>query len=120
MPSSLGFVLFLGYALATVGATRAQLAAPRTQFLNWSLMDNAACAHVGFNDGQNETWAFTEVDRTVSAGLSLKGAAWSRQADWQPAAWFALAFDYQWTQHPGYNRDRGPVSIFGIRAHLAH
>ena len=28
-----------------------------------------------------------------------------------------LTFDYQWVDHPGYNRDRGPVSIFAVRAH---
>jgi len=30
-------------------------------------------------------------------------------------AW--LNFDYQWIQHPAYNRDRGPVSVFGVRVH---
>ena len=52
--------------------------------LNWEqeLADGlGAFARVGFNDGRNETWAFTEIDRTASAGLSLKGAAWSRPAD---------------------------------------
>jgi len=28
-----------------------------------------------------------------------------------------LSLDYQFVDHPAYNRDRGPVSIFGIRAH---
>lgn len=36
---------------------------------------------VGWNDGQNQTWMFTDVDRTVSAGLSLKGRAWGRAED---------------------------------------
>ncbi len=40
-----------------------------------------AFARIGFNDGRNETWAFTEIDRTASAGLSLKGAAWNRPND---------------------------------------
>ncbi len=35
----------------------------------------------GWNDGRNETWTFTEVDRTVSLGLSLKGHAWGRPED---------------------------------------
>jgi len=26
--------------------------------------------------------------------------------------------DYQFIDHPAYNRDRGPVSIFGLRLHL--
>jgi high affinity Mn2+ porin len=38
-------------------------------------------ARAGWNDGQNETWAFTEIDRSVSAGLSVNGALWSRPDD---------------------------------------
>jgi len=34
-----------------------------------------------WNDGQNETWAFTEIDRSITAGLSLTGDAWKRQND---------------------------------------
>ena len=30
----------------------------------------------------------------------------------------ALTLDYQWIDHPAYNRDRGPVSVFALRAHL--
>ena len=29
----------------------------------------------------------------------------------------ALTFDYQWVNNPGYNRDRGPVSILAVRVH---
>ncbi len=35
----------------------------------------------GWNDGQNQTWMFTDVDRTISTGLSLKGRAWGRAED---------------------------------------
>ncbi len=35
----------------------------------------------GWNDGRNQTWMFTDIDRTVSAGLSLKGRAWGRAGD---------------------------------------
>jgi high affinity Mn2+ porin len=35
----------------------------------------------GWNDGINETWAYTEVDRTLTAGLSLNGASWKRAND---------------------------------------
>jgi high affinity Mn2+ porin len=28
-----------------------------------------------------------------------------------------LSLDYQWIDHPGYNRDRGPVSVFAVRLH---
>lgn len=40
-----------------------------------------AFARAGFDDGRTETWAYTEIDRTVSAGLSLSGNAWGRGAD---------------------------------------
>ena len=29
----------------------------------------------------------------------------------------AIALDYQHVNNPAYNKDRGPVSIYGIRAH---
>jgi high affinity Mn2+ porin len=29
-----------------------------------------------------------------------------------------VSFDYQFIDHPAYNRDRGPVSIFGLQLHL--
>ena len=35
----------------------------------------------GWNDGQNETWCFTEADQTVSLGLVLNGAGWKRKDD---------------------------------------
>jgi hypothetical protein len=30
----------------------------------------------------------------------------------------AASVDYQFIRNPAYNRDRGPVSVFGFRAHL--
>ena len=35
----------------------------------------------GWNDGQSETWAFTEIDETAAAGLQLKGTRWRRPND---------------------------------------
>jgi high affinity Mn2+ porin len=35
----------------------------------------------GWNDGKNETWAFTEIDNTLSIGISNDGAAWHRKGD---------------------------------------
>ena len=35
----------------------------------------------GWNDGQNETWAFTEADAVVSGGVALNGAKWKRKDD---------------------------------------
>ena len=34
-----------------------------------------------WDDGHTETWAFTEIDRSVSAGLSLTGQSWKRAGD---------------------------------------
>ena len=36
---------------------------------------------IGLNDGATETWAFTEIDETVSLGLSFKGSTWKRPQD---------------------------------------
>jgi len=35
----------------------------------------------GWNDGKNETWMFTEIDRTISSALLLDGAFWQRKGD---------------------------------------
>jgi high affinity Mn2+ porin len=35
----------------------------------------------GWNDGNNETWVFTEMDRTMSAGISSNGEKWKRKDD---------------------------------------
>jgi high affinity Mn2+ porin len=124
-----------------------------------------AFGRLSWNDGRTETWAFTEIDSSAAAGLSLKGAAWGRADDtlglaevvdglspqhrrylaaggydfsigdgrldysteditecyyaWQPVPWFSLSSDFQFVANPAYNRSRGPVSVFGIRAHCA-
>jgi len=125
-----------------------------------------AFARLGWNDGRSESWAFTEVDRAASAGLSWNGSSWNRAKDtlgvaavvdglsdlhrrylaaggygfivgdgrlnyssedvaetyyaWRPAGWITVTGDYQFVLHPGYNADRGPVSIFGVRVHLEY
>jgi high affinity Mn2+ porin len=119
---------------------------------------------VGWNDGRNETWAFTEIDRTATLGISLNGALWKRASDVAGIAGvvnglsddhrrylaaggygfiigdgalnyapetileayylialtdaFALTADYQFVANPAYNADRGPVNVFGARAHV--
>ena len=35
----------------------------------------------GWNDGSNETWMFSEIDRSMSGGVSLKGNSWKRPDD---------------------------------------
>ncbi|TPG64440.1 carbohydrate porin [Hymenobacter nivis] len=34
-----------------------------------------------YNDGHNETWAFTEIDRSLSVGITSTGARWKRPTD---------------------------------------
>lgn len=38
-------------------------------------------SRLGWSDGQNEAWAFADVDRTATLGLSLKGESWHRPDD---------------------------------------
>jgi high affinity Mn2+ porin len=118
-----------------------------------------------WNDGRNETWAFTEIDQTVSGGIVWRGAGWSRKNDELgtamvvngisgphrdylaaggygfmigdgrlnygheaiveayykfsiPKGFLSISPDYQFVLNPGYNKDRGPVNVFGVRAHV--
>lgn len=43
--------------------------------------DLGAFARLSWNDGRTQNWMFTEMDRAISAGLSLRGARWGRDAD---------------------------------------
>ena len=125
-----------------------------------------AFARAGFDDGRTETWAYTEIDESISGGLSLSGKKWGRADDSLGIAgvasglssdhkkyleaggygfivgdgrlnyeaervletyyslkvdtWLTLSLDYQLVEDPGYNRDRGPVSVFGVRAHAEY
>jgi len=36
---------------------------------------------LSWNDGRTQNWSFTEMDRAISAGLSLAGAGWDRPED---------------------------------------
>ena len=118
----------------------------------------------GVTEGNVEEVDFTDIDQSVSAGLSLTGARWDRpddtvglaavanQASHQAKLYFAagglggiigdgqlpqagpeqiietyyrfaafsfaqVTADYQFIRDPAYNRQRGPVSVFGIRLH---
>jgi high affinity Mn2+ porin len=123
-----------------------------------------AFARIGKDGGNVEPYEFTDIDRTVSGGLSLRGASWHRADDTLGLAaidngisatrerylnagglgilvgdgrllhpgpeqiietYYSLAVfqvahvsvDYQWINHPAYNRDRGPVSLVAVRLH---
>jgi hypothetical protein len=43
--------------------------------------ESGVFARAGWNDGRNESFAFTEVDRLVSAGIQVAGTHWSRAGD---------------------------------------
>jgi high affinity Mn2+ porin len=46
------------------------------------ITDNLGCfLRASWNDGNNETWAFTEIDRSASLGFSLTGQKWKREND---------------------------------------
>jgi high affinity Mn2+ porin len=126
--------------------------------------DLGAFARLGEAGGNVEAYEFTDIDRTVSLGLSLQGMRWRRADDTLGLAainngisaarerylnagglgilvgdgrlphpgpeqiletYYSLAvsgfahlsFDYQWINHPAYNRDRGPASIVAVRLH---
>ncbi len=50
--------------------------------LEEELTDNMGFfARASWNDGNTETWAFTEVDQSISFGLSSKGTQWKRIDD---------------------------------------
>jgi hypothetical protein len=38
-------------------------------------------SRIGWNDGKYASWAFTEIDQTINAGLSIKGTKWKRSND---------------------------------------
>jgi high affinity Mn2+ porin len=43
--------------------------------------DLGAFVRLSWDDGRSESFAFTEVDQSLAAGLSLSGAHWGRKAD---------------------------------------
>jgi high affinity Mn2+ porin len=124
-------------------------------------------ARASANEGSHEAFEFTEINRSVSGGVSIDGAAWGRGSDTAGLAvavnglssdarrylaaggmgiligdgalrdyglekiletyysmslgsdW-AVSADVQYIDHPAYNRDRGPVCVFGLRLHWSH
>lgn len=128
------------------------------------LSDNVGIfSRAGWNGGKYVSWAFTEIDRTVNVGISIKGTRWKRPGDvlavatvfnglsaghkeylaaggygfiigdgqinygyeniieayyiYKMLKLFWLTVDYQLVNHPGYNKDRGPVNVFALRFH---
>jgi high affinity Mn2+ porin len=43
--------------------------------------DIGAFARYGWSDGKTESWAFTQIDRSLSGGISIHGRLWKRSTD---------------------------------------
>jgi high affinity Mn2+ porin len=118
---------------------------------------------LGWSDGRNESFAYTEVDRTLELGAFAPGESWHRKNDRAGVAFvangivaahqqylalgglgfllgdggltygpekifegfytthlwrgFFASFDLQHINNPGYNIDRGPVTVPAVRFH---
>jgi high affinity Mn2+ porin len=126
--------------------------------------DVGVFARAGITRSQYQEFDFTDINKTLSLGLSVSGQRWGRPEDTfglagaindasgaakrffaagglggiigdgqllrsgpesiievyyrVPVFSFAkLSVDYQFISNPAYNPDRGPVSVFGVRAH---
>jgi hypothetical protein len=119
---------------------------------------------LGWNEGQNESYAYTEVDQETEAGADWRLERWKRPVDKIGIAFITngisrlhqlylalggngfllgdgrltygrediletyytahlwrgvyISPELQWAVHPGYNQDRGPVIVPGLRLHL--
>ena len=126
-------------------------------------VDLGVFLRASINNGSKEAYEFSEINRSLSVGISLKGNRWSRVDDTFGVAevinglstdarqyfgaggvgiligdgkltygpekifetyysarvnkYMKLSVNYQRVNNPAYNRDRGPVSIFGVRGH---
>ena len=72
--------------------------------------DIGAFARYGWSDGKTETWAFTEIDRSVSGGLAIQGRLWKRPAD---GIGIAAVGNYLSGDHRVYLADGGMGFIIG-------
>jgi hypothetical protein len=121
-------------------------------------------ARYGWNEGQHESYAYTEVDETEQVGAGAQGTKWKRKLDRAGLAFISngisrdhqqylalggvgfllgdgklnygredilesyytlhmwrgifSSLDAQYIDHPGYNRDRGPVFAAALRLHV--
>ncbi len=65
---------------------------------------------LGWNDGHNETFSYTEVDRTISLGLQVSGVHWGREAD---QVGIAYAIDGLSSDHRNYLAAGGLGMLLG-------
>jgi high affinity Mn2+ porin len=123
-----------------------------------------AYLRAGWNEGHKESFAYTEMNSTLSFGFELLGDAWGRKEDQLGSAFetggistkhrqylalgglgfilgdghlnygreevsetyynahivsgLYMAVQLSFINNPGYNRDRGPIVVPGVRAHM--
>lgn len=123
-------------------------------------------ARFGWDDGKTESFAFTEVDQHVSAGVQVAGRLWKRGSDrlglgvlshglsaphrayleagglgfllgdgrlhygheeilesyyrLQVGSYMQVSPDVQRIWNPGYNRDRGPATVYALRLNVRY
>ncbi len=76
-----------------------------------SITNNLGCFfRASWNDGNNETWTFTEIDHSVSTGLSLAGKRWKRENDYVGIAYVSSGIS---TSHRDYLKAGGKGFILG-------
>ena len=79
--------------------------------LEQNLTDNVGIfARASYNDGKNETWCFTEIDRAFSIGTSIKGSKWKRKDD---VLGFAYCISGLSNEHANYLSKGGLGFIIG-------
>jgi len=72
--------------------------------------DFGGFARLSWNDGHNETWAFTEIDRSISAGVVMAGRKWKRNNDNVGLAYVVSGIS---NPHRTYLKDGGYGFILG-------
>jgi len=127
-------------------------------------VDARLFARAGWNGGDSESFAYTEVNNTIAVGGDVGGKRWRRANDRFGVAFVSnglsqphreylrlgglgfllgdgtltygreqiaegyytahlwrgvfVSAGFQFVDHPGYNRDRGPVAVEALRLHI--
>ena len=91
---------------------------PRSDFLNWSIIDAGAVIN-GLSGAAREYFKAGGIGILIGDGQLTYGAEKILETYYSVRlnTYLSLAFNYQRVNNPAYNQDRGPVSIYGIRAH---
>lgn len=108
----------IGSDTSSVPDVRANEIAGRTKYgfglnLEQPLADKGETGifgRLGWNDGHNETFAYTEVDRTASLGFQVNGAHWGRDVD---QVGIAYAIDGLSSDHKDYLAAGGLGMLLG-------